>query len=127
MGKIMLNSRQYAGGGDYHEYSTAEHIVGTWIDGSPVYEKTIYYAGGVQASSIIVAHGISNFGRVVSIEGSISDNNVQGQYFIIPRVASDEALSVNKVDGTNIYFITPTQLENRLVDWYITIRYTKSA
>lgn len=115
-------------GGGSVNYSTTEHEVGTWIDGSTIYEKTIYYAGGVQASSITVAHGISNFGRVISIEASMSDNNTQGQYFVVPRITSGgESLSVNKIDGTNIYFITPTQLEDRLVDWYITIRYIKAS
>lgn len=29
------------GGGSTHTYSTTEQVVGTWVDGSPVYEKTI--------------------------------------------------------------------------------------
>ena len=28
------------GGGISHAYSTAEQVVGTWIDGSPIYETT---------------------------------------------------------------------------------------
>lgn len=28
-------------GDDYHTYSTQEHVVGTWTDGKPLYEKTI--------------------------------------------------------------------------------------
>lgn len=44
MGKIYLNNIEYAGGvgggSSSHEYSTTEKVIGTWIDGSDVYEKT---------------------------------------------------------------------------------------
>lgn len=45
MGMIIKNGVVYAGGGGgsySHEYSTTEKVVGTWIDGSNVYERTIY-------------------------------------------------------------------------------------
>ena len=29
-----------------HKYSTDEHVVGTWIDGKPIYEKTIVDTSG---------------------------------------------------------------------------------
>ena len=32
---------QGGGGGNSHTYSTTEQVVGTWIDGSTIYEKTI--------------------------------------------------------------------------------------
>ena len=31
------------GGGGSHTYSTAEQVVGTWIDGKPVYEITLHF------------------------------------------------------------------------------------
>ena len=41
MGKMMLNGKEYAGSGSkWHEYSTSEKVVGKWIDGKPIYEKT---------------------------------------------------------------------------------------
>ena len=47
MAKAIINSREIfgnvalgQGGSNMHDYSTDEQIVGTWIDGSPVYEKT---------------------------------------------------------------------------------------
>lgn len=45
MGKIYLNNIEYAGGvggSSLHEYSTTEKVVGKWIDGSDVCERTIY-------------------------------------------------------------------------------------
>lgn len=29
------------GGSDMHNYSTTEHVIGTWIDGKPIYELTV--------------------------------------------------------------------------------------
>lgn len=37
---INVNGRRAIGGSSMHNYSTDEHIVGTWIDGSTIYEKT---------------------------------------------------------------------------------------
>lgn len=41
MGKMILNGKEYAGSGsEWHEYSTDEKVVGKWIDGKPIYEKS---------------------------------------------------------------------------------------
>lgn len=40
MGKIISNGKQYSGGSALHNYSLNEHVIGTWIDGKPLYEKT---------------------------------------------------------------------------------------
>ncbi len=42
MGVIIKNKINYTGGGgnSMHIYSTTERVVGTWIDGKPLYEKT---------------------------------------------------------------------------------------
>ena len=44
MGVVMLNGKQYntiLKGMSMDNYSTTEHIVGTWIDGRPIYEITL--------------------------------------------------------------------------------------
>ena len=38
------NKLQYGAGGGGHNYSTQEQVVGTWIDGSTVYEKTYIFS-----------------------------------------------------------------------------------
>lgn len=45
--KLQVGSTIYSvsgGGGGGHTYSTTEQIIGTWIDGKTLYEKTIYAA-----------------------------------------------------------------------------------
>jgi hypothetical protein len=59
------------GGGGGHNYSTEEQVIGTWIDGSTVYEKTQY--GGITFSSRDTWYDtdITNIDKLVSVEGSI--------------------------------------------------------
>lgn len=66
MGQIYLNSVQYAGGGGPAcNYLTTEHIVGTWLDGSDVYEKTFYLHSLSLASD-----------AKYTVEASFAGNNV---------------------------------------------------
>lgn len=112
-----------------HDYSTSEQIVGTWIDGSPVYEKTIYNAGGV-TGNFNFPHGITNFGKLLSYEGTVSDSSFAqyGDIWVVPRIASDgNSIGIDKVSTSSIYIINPNAFGTRLIDWYITIRYTKTS
>lgn len=38
---VVLGGSGGGGGGDMHNYSTQEQVVGTWIDGKPLYEIVI--------------------------------------------------------------------------------------
>lgn len=51
MGKFILNGNEYTGGENFHEYSTNERIVGRWIDGKPIYEKTLDFASAITVTS----------------------------------------------------------------------------
>ena len=116
-------------GGSSHNYSTTEQIVGTWIDGSPVYEKTIYNAGGV-TGNFNFQHGISNLKNVISYKGAVSDSaySQYGDIWAIPRIASDgNPIGIDKVSSTAIYVINPSAFGTRLYDWYVTLQYTKSS
>lgn len=119
------------GGGNVN-YSTTEHEVGTWTDGSTIYEKTVYNAGGV-SGAIQIPHGISNLDKVISYEGFCYDDPTQsqyanGQYFPFPRISADaNNIGISGVDSTYILFTNPTAFMTRLTNIYITIRYTKSS
>ena len=113
----------------WHNYSTNEQVVGTWVDGSNVYEKTIYNAGGV-TGNFNFPHGITNFGKLLSYEGTVSDSSFAqyGDIWVVPRIASDgNSIAIDKVSTSSIYIINPNAFGTRLIDWYITIRYTKTS
>lgn len=54
-----------------HVYSTEEKVVGTWIDGKPIYEIS-YYATSIPASSSAstILGTISNVDKMITINGS---------------------------------------------------------
>ena len=50
-------------------YSSTEKVVGEWIDGKPIYQKTVNFGALPDNTTKAVSHGISNISKVVSIEG----------------------------------------------------------
>ena len=116
-----------------HTYSTAEHAVGTWIDGSTVYEKTYTYSGNVPANPFettidftgkqfleLIPHyakytydGGSGYGEVV---GSELLNNysemLQVQYYPEPYTLRVHSFLGNATESYDIAF---------------TLRYTKTS
>ena len=51
-----------------HHYSTDEHIIGTWIDGKPLYEKVLNLPN-ISVGVNTIQHGISNLASMISITG----------------------------------------------------------
>ena len=49
------------------KYSTDEQIVGEWIDGKPLYQKTVDL--GVLTNGKVVNHNISNIAQIVDVQG----------------------------------------------------------
>lgn len=119
-------------GGESHQYSLSEKVVGKWIDGTTVYEKTVYYAGGV-SGSLSIPHDITNLNKVITVNGSCHDIGYSegGQQLdvgdmMIPRVAPDGYnIGIVKIDNTNITMLIPHIFGGRITDIYIILRYTK--
>lgn len=110
-----------------HNYSTDEQVVGTWVDGSTVYEKTVYDAGGVRGN-FDIPHNVSNLDRVISYSGTVKDTAFSTYHDIwsIPRLDTI-MVGIDRFTTTAVKVVNPTQFDTRLVDWYITFRYTKSS
>lgn len=119
------------GGGGGSSYSTEEHVVGTWIDGKPLYEKTIAIdnidIGYTNEVKTKIPHGISNLKQAVSLEYSAPFFNKTGSnavfagttpsilaYFIVTE--SD----IEAAGGTNYHSGAAGRY------WYFTVRYTKT-
>lgn len=62
-----------------HHYSTTEQVVGTWIDGKPLYEKTLKIINNIDFSTgVEIATGISNPEFVKIVEGYFYDSPNDG-------------------------------------------------
>lgn len=107
-------------------YSTDEQVVGTWIDGKPIYQKTINCGAGPTASgNKEIPHGITNLGTTVKIEGI---GIIPGNDWIYPvPFSSPTDLSAGITVWANSTNIVLQARQNRSnSNIYITISYTKT-
>ena len=117
------------GGNVYNpDYSTSEALAGfTWIDGSPVYKKTINFGALPDSTTKQVQHGITNLNRVIKMEG-YSYRSADGLTF--PLNFSSVVANANSIGTT----VTPTYISvdtgmnrNNISECYITLYYTKTS
>ena len=116
-----------SGGG--HTYSTTEQVVGTWIDGKPIYEKTIHI-DSISSTSFTVNHGISNLKEIVSLDGSIR-GTMSNAYYYEPLndhagMNSGYSARVADINQTIISVQLGSGRASTVTDANITLRYTKT-
>ena len=69
---------------DLQNYSTGEKLIGTWIDGKPLYRKVFTNLGSINANSYIeVNTGITNLSDVINVSGNIYRGELSMWYPII--------------------------------------------
>lgn len=115
------------GGVPSHHYSTEEQVIGTWIDGKPLYEKTFAKNNVEVYNGYSFAHGISNLELVTDLKVFMK-NSAQYQDNLFIPINSD--MSVNIGFRANETYIKATGSNNfgPLSDryWYFIIQYTKT-
>ena len=116
------NSFKYA---DENDYSTTEHIVGTWIDGKPVYQKTIDCGTGPNNTIKSVNHNISNISKVIRIHSIVylGGNAYQEMDGALVQ-ANDTGKMGIWVEGSQIKI--QSNLDATGLSIYSTIQYTKT-
>lgn len=108
----------------FHNYSTAEQVVGTWIDGSTVYEKTVSLGNLPNDSTLNVAHDISNLGKVISVTGVAQrETNFIAVFFPYATTNRVDTIFVT-ISQTNVNITTYS--DRSAFTGYVTIQYTKS-
>lgn len=126
------NSFKYA---DENDYSTSEKIVGTWIDGKPIYQKT--FKGTLTATNKVgtetttfVSMG-AKVDTFVNIEGGVL---FSGMYFPISACRGDISATLRFIGHTNTSADTSYKNQLALINawftssstYYVTIQYTKT-
>lgn len=121
-------------------YSTSEHVVGTWIDGKPLYEKTVEIPAQTfpAFSMTTIPHNISNyeFGFVVNAgfyyTSQVSGLNtyMSGEYYTNSASYDNNKIffiSVTNVNPTNIFVANCKPYSPTLINGgFAIIRYTKT-
>lgn len=126
MAKIMYMDKTFAGVASDLNYSLQEKAVGKWVDGKTIFKKTVAFGALPNAGAKNVAHGISNLGYVVKIEGTCLQSTT---YKNIPLMykGSDSSYNVEfSINPTNIS-VASSQDRSSIVCAYVTIYYTKTS
>lgn len=106
-------------------YSTEEKVVGIWVDGKPIYRKTVLKSDGVSSGENNIAHNIENLGQVIRRDLSFY-NSVSGDSFLPPAfntVGNRQEMSGWTVNRTQVKIFSTFAYSNPL---YITLEYTKT-
>lgn len=127
---VYLDGNLISGGITYLTpecYSTEERVVGCWIDGKPLYQKTMYAPTGTftVVADWTAINGFSNIDKL--IETKINVIRSAESRVIYQRSDNTDVLPRFEANNGNIYYFTDT---NTFAfynwDWYITFQYTKS-
>lgn len=106
-------------------YSTEEQVVGTWIDGKPIYQKTVNCGALPNNTSKDVAHGISDIDKATAVYGYgfTSTGGIIPLPYVVPGSYATEyvALSANR---TNVSI--GTGKDRSSLTGYVTLQYTKT-
>lgn len=108
-------------------YSTEETITGgTWVDGKTIYKKTISFGALPNATDKTVAHGITNLGMVVKLEGVATNGTY---YYNLPLVyqGSDSNYNVELYATSTVVGVKANTNRSMFTSSYITIYYTKGS
>lgn len=101
-------------------YSTTEKVVGCWHDGRPIYQKTVNFGSGANATTKSVAHGISSLKEVVDFKVV---GNEPGAFWMLNY--QDPSIEIHSwVDATNIN--VQSTLNDSGSSYYVTLWYTKT-
>ena len=126
---LYTKTTDVPGSGKYTEsgvpsvhYDDTERVIGTWF-GDTLYQKTLYDAGG-RSNSFSINHGITNLKAVVGYSGCVTDVTFP---LPLPRISYDgNNVGVQSASETQIGICNPSAFGTRLIDWYITLQYTKT-
>ena len=119
MGMIIMNGKEYAGSGsEWHEYSTEEKVVGKWIDGKPVYEKTWEFGSNIIVESNVWTDTPISNSTIKAIIG------VKGYNLFSGKLSCWNGLSATADTGNYVKILNNrnTQISVK----YLALQYTKT-
>lgn len=134
LNKLQVGATIYdvpsGGGSSGHTYSETEHIVGTWIDGSTIYEITFKKTGlnRVTASTILVPHSEFPAGidKILSLNATYIDSSGATWTENTYLNASSIIVSWLAGSGPDIYRWTQWGSAPNNATAFVTIQYTKT-
>lgn len=116
------------GGSSSHNYSTEEQIVGTWVDGKPIYEKTLIFENQYLANGFTdLAHGISDIDIYIDLKGNYK--NLENSNLLLLSHLNVNSLGVSIGawcdNTTKIRILAGSDMAGNY-NIYLTVQYTKT-
>lgn len=105
------------------EYSMAEKKIGYWIDGKPLYKKTINFGALPNSTTKGVAHNIQNLKRVVKLEG-FAGSSLHNGGITLPHSTDTNPIALY-IDNTDVRVLTLID-DSVYTESYVYIYYTKT-
>jgi hypothetical protein len=104
-------------------YSLEEQVIGTWLDGKPLYQKTVYVEGLPNSSIVNYEHNIENVDLIYTINSfAVYEDGSTGALPMVNTIANYMVgLWINK---TSIEMATSADRSG--LSAYITVQYTKT-
>ena len=107
------------------EYSLKEKMIGYWIDGKPLYEKTVECGALPNATAKNVAHGISNIDTIIKLD-AFGYRSSDGVIIPIPLATHTGENQINVYASRTFIEIYTANDRSSYSESYVTLRYTKT-
>ena len=107
-----------------NNYSRNEQVIGTWIDGKILYQKSIEFGALPNSTTKSVSHNINDIDTICSVDAigvTVGGNNIPIPYTHYNAIGAQIKLDVN---STNITIESGYNFSQ--YNGYITIKYTKT-
>ena len=118
-------SEKWAKAGLIENYSRSEQIIGKWIDGKPLYRKTIE-CGAMTGVDLYVPCGVSNVDKIWIDQSSSFSIATDGASITLPfhnAHSANYSIECYITNAKQIQFYSPNQ---RFANAYVTLKYTKT-
>lgn len=115
-----IGSGSGSGGGSSSpqlNYSTTERTVGTWIDGSTLYQKTLT-GTTINSTEGTIPTGLTGISYIELVDFQVSNGTYRKNLL--------DSVSI-KADGTDIYMLADSDSLFKNKTFYATVLYTKSS
>lgn len=121
----VAGSGEYVPSGDKAvHYSENEEVIGTWIDGSTLYRKTVNVGSFPNCTHKEIAHGITNLGIVLRMYGYAKSTTTS---LILPYITVEHGMYQIALEITDTNVVIWTDYDRSAFSGYVVLEYTKSS
>lgn len=125
LNELYANKKSNISNSTADNYSTEEQVVGTWINGETIYQKTIDFGSLPNGTTKQVEHNIDNLSMIVNMYCiRYSSNN--SEFSVVPSAEPNGNSWASNLSADSTYVKIKTAEDYSFQKAYITIKYTKT-